>query len=176
MSLGWLIRNRRRVAWLVVALVVVVLAGFSNTFGRAEPTGRYRPLLQTAALDTGCFPLPEGVEFDFPFQVRHDGDVDTDAGERRRMWLQYDEISAEEARTGLLEAFTRAGFEVVRDEPRAAEVRKRGVGAVSWRIEPLDVADDVVVQGDVHLDLPTVEAQSDDPQCSDPFTTKRFDG
>ena len=91
------------------------------------------------------------------------------------MWLQYDEISDEEARTGLLEAFTQAGFEVVRDEPRAAEVRKRGVGAVSWRIEPLDVADDVVVQGDVHLDLPTVEAQSDDPQCSDPFTTKRFD-
>ncbi|WP_235739181.1 hypothetical protein [Nocardioides alcanivorans] len=92
------------------------------------------------------------------------------------MWLQYDLISDEEARAGLLEAFTRAGFTVVSDEPLAAEVTKPGVGPVSWRIAPLDVADDVAVQGDVHLDLPVVEVQSDDPVCSDRFATKRFHG
>jgi len=160
--------------WGSVAAVAVVLAAFSNSFGRAEPTGNYRPPLQTAALDTGCFPLPDGVHFDFPFQVRRDGDIETSEGQRRRLWLQYDLIGDEEARAGLLEAFTRAGFRVVRDDPLAAEVRKPGVGPVSWRIEPLDVADDVAVQGNVYFDLPTIEAQSDDPMCQDRFTTKRF--
>ncbi len=60
--------------------MIAVIAAFSNSFGRAEPTGNYRPPLAPAALDTGCYPLPDGVEFDFPFQVRRDGDVDTAEG------------------------------------------------------------------------------------------------
>ncbi len=159
---------------MLLAAVALVIAAFSNSFGRAEPTGNYRPPLQQAALDTGCYPLPDGVHFDFPFQVRWDTDVDTPEGTRRHLLLQYDLIGADEARAGLLEAFTRAGFTVVADEPLSATVRKPGVGPVSWQIQPLDVAADVAVQGNVRFDLPSIPAQSDDPVCSDRFTTKRF--
>lgn len=155
-------------------LVALVLIAFSNSFGRAEPTGRYRPLLPPAALETGCYPLPPGVKLDFSFQVRADGDVETASGPRRELEIQYNLIGEEELRAELLHTFTRAEFEVVRDEPLSGEVTRAGTGPVSWVIRPLDVADDVTVQGSIVFDLPVVERQSDSPVCDDPFATKRF--
>ena len=155
-------------------LVALLLIAFSNAFGRAEPTGRYRPLLPPAALETGCYPLPDGVRLDFSFQVRSDGDVETDSGPRRRLEMQYNFVGEEELRSELLTTFTRAGFEVVRELPLRGEVIREETGPIAWVIHPLDVADDATVQGSITFDLPVVERQSDSPVCEDPFATKRF--
>ncbi len=167
-------RRARRTSWLVLLAVVVVIAAFSNSFGRAEPEGRYRPLLQNAALDTGCYPLPDGVHFDFAHQVRNDGDVETPDGLRRHLTVQWDLIGLDELRPLLTESFTRAGFTVVSESEDRAEVTSPGSGRVSWTLTPFDVDEDVLVRGSIELDLPVVARSSDHPQCFDPFTTKRF--
>lgn len=167
-------RRARRACWLGVVVVALVVAAFSNSFGRAEPEGRYRPLLQTAALETGCYPLPVGVRFDFAHQVRSDGDVDTPRGPRRHLVVQWDLVSQEAVAPQVLESFTRAGFRVVSEGPDGATVRSREYGEVSWTLTSYDVDPEVLVQGRIDFDLPVAELASSHPQCFDPFTTKRF--
>lgn len=168
------LRLIRRGAVIVAILAAVLIVAFSNSFGRAEPTGNYRPPLLPAALDTGCYPLPDGVDFDFSFQVRRDGDRQTDAGIRRELRIQWNLVGLEQARKDVLAAFTDAGFTVVRDEERAATVRRADVGEVSWRLSPLDVSEESIVQGWVVFDLPAVARQSDAEECGWPSVTKRF--
>lgn len=158
---------------LVVATVVTVVA-LSPSFGRAHPTANYRPPLAPAALDNGCFPLPDGVRLDFPYQVRSDGDVETGRVSRRHLLLQFDEIDVDDAVAEVAASFGRAGFDVVSSEP-VLRFRKPGVGRVRAVVQPLpDVTPDSLVRGTVALDLPTIEVQSDDPECSNPYSTKRF--
>ncbi len=140
----------RWVAGAVCVLAVLV----SPHVGRAEPTGNYRPILPPDTVALGCYPLPDGLTLDFPYQVRSDGDVDGN----RHLVLHWDELDEAEVRRRLDAALDRAGL------PR---------GAAS--VTPLDsLPPDSIVRGTVELELPVVELASDDPDCLNPRTTKRF--
>lgn len=158
----------------MVILAAVLIVAFSNSFGRAEPTGNYRPPLPPVTLDTGCYPLPEGVHFDFSYQTRRDGDVETKRGIRRVLRIQWNLVDLEQARRNVLTAFTDAGFTLVSEEGNEVRVTRQDVGEVRWRLDPLDVADDVVVRGWVVFDLPGIARQSDAAICGYPSVTKRF--
>lgn len=172
---------RRLKRWVIAALCVlsVVLVALSPSFGRAEPTGEYRPPLPEDALRNGCYPLPEGVEFDFSYQVRSDGDV----GGRRSLVIQYNLIDRDEAVEAVTHAFTAAGFETgsvsvsylgARDDVRGFAFAK-GDDIVTGLVTPMDpLTDDQIVRGTLQLDLPVIERQSDAPVCSDVESTKRF--
>lgn len=169
---------RRLTRWAIAVLCVVaaVLVALSPSFGRAEPTGDYRPPLPPDALETGCYPLPDGVELDFSYQVRSDGD----AGDRRVLVLQYNLIDRDEALEAVTAAFTDAGFqEVVGPGSTVGDVRSFALTkddvVVSGSVSPMDpLTDDQIVRGTIRLDLPVVERQSDSPVCSDVESTKRF--
>jgi len=180
---------RRLTRWVIAALSVlaVVLVALSPSFGRAEPTGQYRPPLPPDALTNGCYPLPDGVRFDFSYQVRSDGDVLIGSDARRSLVLQYNLIDLDEAVAAVTEAFTAAGFKTV---PTVSYVEDENgspitgtesftfsqgdvlVGGIAYPMDPL--TDDQLVRGAIALDLPVVERQSDDPVCSDVESTKRF--
>jgi len=168
---------RRLKRWVIAALCVlaVVLIALSPSFGRAVPTGEYRPPLPPDALKNGCYPLPEGVRFDFSYQVRSDGDVDG----RRTLVIQYNLIDRDEAFDALVDDFSEAGFE----QTGASSSRGRGIGArlvkgdieVNAIVSAMDpLKDDQLVRGTIQLDLPVVARQSDDPVCSNVESTKRF--
>lgn len=153
-------------AALVLGLVVIV--AFSNEFGRARPTGAYWGSVPPPVLTNGCYPLPHGVTFDFPHQVRTDGDVDG----RRRLVLQYDLIDEETARRELVRAFTREGFRRIPGEQ--IRLSRSDARRVTATVTPLDVPDDATVRGTIELDLPVADRASGDPHCRDPYLTKRF--
>ena len=137
---------------MCAAVALVLLSG---SFGRAHPTGSYRPDLPPAALTNGCWPLPGGVVLDFPHQVRTDGEVGDPP--RRHLVLQFDEIDADTARDLVEEAFRSAGF--VQSSPAGSErlaFEKPGVGAVTAEVTPLPGAgEEYVVRGTIVLDLPS---------------------
>jgi hypothetical protein len=178
--------QRRTVAWPAVlvagVLVLIVLAVAGQSFGRAEPTGNYRPPLVADTLQLGCYPLPDGVTLDFPYVVRSDGDVATAAGERRVLVLHWSLLDLDEVRDRVREAFTRAGFEVAgRPATTSAVLLTRpepggGSTRVTARFTELDNrSPDPIVRGVLELDLPVVALSSDDPECANPFVTKRFE-
>ncbi len=139
---------------MVTCLVVVIASG---SLGRARPTGSYRPPLPPDALETGCWPLPGGVELRFPYQVRSDGEVAGQDGPRRRLVLQYDLVAADLVRAELRRAFPASGPEV------------------NAEVTPLaDLGPDSIVRGTVVLDLPSTPLASRARACADPFSTKRF--
>lgn len=181
---------RRLPRWVIAALsaLVLVLIALSPSFGRAEPTGEYRPPLPPDALTNGCYPLPEGVRFDFPYQVRSDGDVLVGTETVRSLVLQYNLIDQDEAVAAVTAAFVAAGFDEV-TSLTAIEDDDRGdladvatsfalikedvvVSGIAYPMDPL--TDDQIVRGTLQLDLPVVERQSEDPVCSDVESTKRF--
>jgi len=164
--------------WAAAGAVVVILVATSNLYGRAEPTGRYRPELPADALATGCYPLPSGVRFDFPYQVRSDEDL---SGGRRHLHLQFDAIDPTTAREELTAAFASAGFSpspaqdpdtdlvLIRDVPGRSPV------TVGVTVRPISgVTPDSVVRGTIDLDLPSVPLSSAAAVCADPASTKRF--
>lgn len=167
---------RRLKRWAIAALVVlaVVLIALSPSFGRAEPSGEYRPPLPPDALKNGCYPLPDGLQLGFSYQVRTDGDVEG----RRQLVVQYNLIDREEAFEALLSDFEDAGYERTESSNRGpglgASLRKGDVevNAVVSALDPL--TDDQLVRGTIELDLPVVARQSDAPICSDVESTKRF--
>ncbi|WP_134766582.1 hypothetical protein [Nocardioides sp. 1609] len=148
-------RARLSAAALVVGSVLVLV---SPVLGRADVNGSYRPVLPPDGLTTGCFPLPGGVVPDFAYVLRRDGDTLAADGLRRRTVLQLDRIDAGEAKARLEAQFGEAGVRDVRIEARDFE----------------GVPDDAVVRGEMVLDLPVVTRQSDDPDCFDLNSTKRF--
>ena len=163
---------------LVAVLAVLVVLLLSHRFGRAEPTADYRPVLPPDALTNGCYPLPGDVRFDFPYQVRTDGDVETSAGLRRQLVGQYDEIDEPEALASIVDAFRDAGFSELADPgEHDAVLRKPGEGVVRVQVEQLpDVEEDTIVRGTFELDLPVARRQPDAPEiCDDPKSTKRWD-
>lgn len=169
----------RRVA--VVATVVAVLAvlSLSHRFGRAQPTGNYRPVIPADALTNGCFPLPGDVRFDFAYQVRSDGDQVVGGVSRRLLIGQYDRIDEAEARVRIVEEFVGAGFVPVREPaPYDAVLTSRdGAGqVVGLKVEQLpDLSDDAVVRGTFVLVLPPAAPPAAAPAvCDDPESTKRF--
>ncbi|MFA6298183.1 MAG: hypothetical protein WC642_03395 [Nocardioides sp.] len=165
---------RRAVIGLVV-VVVVVLVALSPTFGRAEPTGSYRPVLDPDALTNGCYPLPDGVTLDFPYQVRTDGDVTVDGEQRRELRVQYDVVDADEVVESLTASFRDAGFTTETDSGDELVFERADTGTVTATVAPLeDVPDDSIVRGTVVFDLPSIPVASDDPVCDDPYSTKRF--
>lgn len=173
----------KSVAGAVVVLLVLLLLASSHRFGRAQPTGDYRPDLPPEALATGCYPLPSGVTFSFQFQTRRDGDVVVAGAARRRYVGQYHRIDEDEARAAIIAAFVAAGFVLTqRSTPYDAVLRRSGdrlaVGetqTVRLRVEQLvGVEEDTVVRGVFVLDLPAIEAQRDDDVCDDPKSTKRW--
>ncbi len=160
-------RVRRGLFALLIAGLVVICA-FSNEFGRAQPTARYAGIAPPPVLTNGCYPLPSGLELDFPHQVRRDDDEDA----RRLIRLQYDLIDEDAARERLVAAFKEAGFrKLPGDELR---FNSRDVGRVNATITPLDVDEDSFVRGTIELDLPAIPRAYDDPICRDPYVTKRF--
>lgn len=141
-----------------LAAVVLVLVALSPSFGRADPTGNYRPELASDALTDGCWPLPGDVRLDFGYQVRTDDIVAVAGGTRRRVVLHYDEISGADAVASVQAAFAAAGL--------ADEVQ---VSAVDF-----DQPDpDALVRGEMVLELPASLPEGR-PECQDPFSTKRF--
>ncbi|WP_460846163.1 hypothetical protein [Nocardioides ultimimeridianus] len=164
----------------LLACVVVVL--LSPSFGRARPSGSYRPLLPPDALTNGCYPLPAGVRLDLPYQVRRDGDtVVPGEGRRRRLELQYDLIDVGPATSRLSESFVRAGFRETGSSAgptpgsRSIRLARKGIGTVSAVVTPLSpLGSDQIVRGTIVLDLPVAAPASDSPVCSDPGSTKRY--
>lgn len=168
--------------WLVGALVLVaaVLVALSPTFGRATPSGAYRPLLPPDALTNGCYPLPDGVRLDFPYQVRHDGDVNG----RRNLVIQYDLIDRDAAVAALTKSFAAAGFRTPVDDGVASTdgdtsarevVLQKGTTRVIARVVPMDpLTKDQIVRGTITLDLPSEQVRSSAAVCSDVTSTKRF--
>jgi hypothetical protein len=162
----------------IVAVLVVLL--LSHRFGRAEPTGDYRPDLPPDALATGCFPLPGDARLTFGYQVRHDGDVQVDGEPRRRLVGQYDELDAPSALAAIVADFEAAGFVAAgRPAPFDAMLRQPGgsrddVVRVMVAALPGTSADSLV-RGTFELDLPVVRAASAAAVCSDPKATKRWD-
>lgn len=172
-------KTGRTGALAAIALVLVLLL-LSHRFGRAEPTEDYRPDIPADALVTGCFPLPGGATLDFGYQVRHDGDVEVDGELRRRLTGQYDELDQPEALDAIVADFVEAGFVASkRPAPYDAVLREPGAGrreVVRVMVAPLPgIEEDTIVRGTFELDLPVAEAESDDPVCSDPRATKRWD-
>ncbi|MDP2772928.1 MAG: hypothetical protein Q8O61_05175 [Nocardioides sp.] len=173
----------RRALVALAVVVGLVLVALSPSFGRAEPTGSYRPELPPDALTNGCYPLPDGLTLDFPYQVRSDGDV-TVAGEpRRELRVQYDVVDAAEVVESLTASFLDAGFTDVADsdaEPAVAPAvalafERADTGTVTATVTPLEgVPADSIVRGTVVLDLPSIPVASDDAVCDDPYSTKRF--
>lgn len=179
MGVSPLLSSRARwVASGVVAVVVLVLLLLSHQFGRAVPTNNYRPLLPADALETGCFPLPDGARLDLPHQIRRDGDHATPTGERRELFGQYDLVDRDEALRRIVAAFTAVGFvEGPREDDGdgVAVVLTKGSQTVRARVAELpDTSVDTLVRGEFTLDLPVVAAAKDDPVCSDPKSTKRW--
>jgi hypothetical protein len=170
--------------WALAGLLVVgvVLVALSPSFGRADPTGAYRPPLPPDALTNGCYPLPDGVKLDFPYQVRRDGD----SGGRRHLVLQYDLIDQEDAVAALERSFEAGGFTndpdpvIIKVGPPSAGtvavvLEKPGAGTVFGTVTPLSpLKKDQIVRGTITLDLPAEKAQSSAPVCSDVTSTKRF--
>jgi hypothetical protein len=158
--------------FLVGLAVAVILV--SGSFGRAHPTGNYRPDLPAAALTNGCWPLPTGVVFDFPHQVRTDADIGDPP--RRHLVLQFDVIDVATARERVADAFRSAGFE--QSGSAGAErlvFEKPGFGTVSAEVTPLaGAAGEYVVRGTIVLDLPSSAPLTHDPACDQTFSTKRF--
>ncbi len=163
----------------MLGVLAVVLVALSPSFGRAEPSGEYRPPLPPDALTTGCYPLPDGVELDFSYQVRTDGDVRG----RRQLVIQYNLIDRDEALRAVVRSFTNAGFAV--DTRAAAPPGDEGAvrtfalardeETVTGRVIPMDpLTDDQIVRGTIELSLPVVARQSDDAVCFDVESTKRF--
>jgi hypothetical protein len=169
--------NRAR-RWFIRAgcATGAVLVVLSPTFGRAHPSGNYRPALPPDALKTGCYPLPAGVHLDLELQVRSDEDLLDPA--RRRLLLQFDRIDAARARAEITRAFAAAGFRESPQDQLPADTtayRKPGIGEVTATVRPIpDVTDDDLVRGTIELLLPQVSLSSSDPACADRFSTKRF--
>lgn len=147
---------------------MLVLA--SSAFGRAEPTGNYRPPLAPDALSNGCYPLVDGIELDLPYQVRRDGDVPTADGVRRHVVLHWDELDVDELEAALDRSLADAGYR--RSAPLAWTNGERQVTATVTELPGLPA--DSIVRGTVVLDLPATPLASDDPVCADPYSTKRF--
>lgn len=170
------LRRAGIVVGILVALAVLLL---SHSFGRAVPTNNYRPLLTTDAIATGCFPLPGGAQLDLAYQVRWDGDVETDDGPRRELRGQYDLVDRLEARRRLVASFAAVGFSVVddTDDPRSSYVvMADGDAEIIITVTELPgTSAETLVRGEFVLDLPVAEAtRPDDPLCSDPKSTKRW--
>lgn len=170
--------RRSRLVWAAAAAVVVVLVATSNLYGRAEPTGRYRPDLPADVLTTGCYPLPSGVRFDFPYQVRSDEDL---SGGRRHLLLQFDVIDPTTARAEVTAAFAEAGFrpspagDATSDLVLVRAVSGGSPATVGVTVRPIPgVAPDAVVRGTIDLDLPSVPLSSAAAVCAEPSSTKRF--
>lgn len=164
-------------AGIAVVLAVLLL---SHRFGRADPTGDYRPVLAPDGLAMGCYPLPGGVTFDFGYQLRRDGDVEVDGELRRVLIGQYDEMDEGEALDAIVADFGEAGFVASRrPAPYDAVLRRPGTtraDVVRVMVEPLPgIEEETLVRGTFELDLPVAEAGSDAPDCGDPQSTKRWD-
>ncbi|WP_244931530.1 hypothetical protein [Nocardioides sp. W7] len=149
------------------ALVLVLV---SSAFGRAEPTGIYRPLLGPDALTNGCYPLVDGIELDFPYQVRSDGDRPASDGVRRQVVLQWDELDTDELEAALDRSVQAAGYQAV--GPLAWAKGEHRIAATVTEVP--DLPEDSIVRGRVVLDLPATPLSSTDPVCADPYSTKRF--
>lgn len=147
---------RRAVAALGAALLLLLIV-LSPTFGRADPTGSYRPELSPDARTNGCWPLPGGVRLDFGYQVRSDELVATTTGQRRQLVLHYDQVSGEEAIDSVESGFAAAG---VADVQVIAD-------------DFVGTAPDAVVRGQMVLDLPPSRPEGR-PECRAPFSTKKF--
>lgn len=165
----------RRALVALAVVVGLVLVALSPSFGRAEPTGSYRPELPPDALTNGCYPLPDGLTLDFPYQVRSDGDV-TVAGEpRRELRVQYDVVDAAEVVESLTASFLDAGFTEATEPGAELAFERADTGTVTATVTPLEgVPADSIVRGTVVLDLPSIPVASDDAVCDDPYSTKRF--
>ncbi|MBC7632838.1 hypothetical protein [Aeromicrobium sp.] len=168
--------HARRLTVVALAAIILLIIGFSASFGRAQPIGSYRPDLPPPALTNGCRPLPDGVAFAFPHQVRSDGDVGPAGHERRRLVMQYDLIDADAVRRKVTEAFLSAGFVQAKPpSPGGLVLTERGVGRVGIKVTALKgVPETSIVRGTLVLDLPVSELTSHGPACSQPYSTKQF--
>lgn len=176
-------RRRRRTTLLAAAgllALLLVLSALGSSFGRADPTGSYRPELVGDTIKDGCYPLPGGAQLPFPYVVRTDGDVETADGPRRHLVLHWSNVDRAEVLDGLEAAFAEVGLT---DATREGDDVLTLAGTVDG--EPVEVraeltdldnpAPEPIVRGRVELDLPVAERAADAPAtCDDKFTTKRF--
>ncbi len=172
-------KARRMGALAGIGIILAVLL-LSHRFGRAEPTGSYRPEMAPDALENGCFPLPGGATLDFTYQIRRDGDREI-GGEMRRLLVgQYDEIDEPEALDAIVADLVEVGF--VETGPTAthdAVLRRTGpdgTDVVRVSVSQLpDIEEDSLVRGTFELELPVAAAPADAPEvCNDPGSTKRY--
>jgi|GEM_PF-1370912 len=175
-------RGRRRTALLAAALLLalVVASALGSSFGRADPTGSYRPELVGDTIKDGCYPLPGGAQLGFPYVVRTDGDVVGAEGPRRHLVLHWSEVDRDEVVAGLESAFAEVGLtDATRSDDGTLTLAGTVDGTpVEVRATLTDIdnpSPDPIVRGRVELDLPVAERAPDAPAtCDDKFTTKRF--
>jgi hypothetical protein len=136
------------------------------------------------ALSNGCYPLPDGVRLDLPYQVRSDVDVRTGGRERRELVGHYSLVDEQHALAALVGSFRSRGFTESPAPGTADEVlpgaatrvlTKPGTGRVVVQVQPLpDTSPDTLVRGVFALDLPVAERASDSAWCDRPSSTKRW--
>lgn len=151
------------------AVVLVVLVGISGLTGRSHPAGSFRAPLAADGLRAGCYPLPDGIELDFPHQLRRDAGSDG----RRELVVQYDLLTEAEV-TRRLEATLRSARFEPADGPGPPTTWTRGDTRIGVRISAFEVPSDSVVRGQITFDLPDAARGSSSPVCADPASTKRF--
>ena len=165
----------RRLGLASTAVFVLVLLLASQSFGRAVPTGNYRPPMTVDALESGCYPLPGNARLDgLSYQIRRDRDVRTDAGARRHLQGQYNLVERHAAEALLVAAFARVGFRVESDQGGRI-VLVKGDQRAGLRVTELpDTSARTLVRGEFDLDLPVAAlARPDDPVCASSASTKR---
>ncbi|MDT9594801.1 hypothetical protein RDV89_17065 [Nocardioides zeae] len=172
--------------WHVLVLLAVALVALSaagDAFGRAEPTGSYRPALPGDTLADGCYPLPGGAVPDVPYVVRTDGDVATPDGERRHLVLHWSLVDIGAALDGITAPLVDVGYDLTEQAVRGDTATARLVlpgspdadVAVTLRAFGDDPeVPDPIVRGRAELDLPSTPRVGTAAVCDWPSTTKRF--
>jgi hypothetical protein len=148
----------RRVA--VVTLVLAVMWPLSACGGTSTTrfiTSRSTPL--PAPLGGRCWPLPRSARLHFPYQVT--GQYLSEDRARWILVLQWDRLSPDEVADELGASLERGGFTAKgTTDGWHLYYRAQRFGDVAYSVEPLpDGTKDLLVRGDIRLDLPILAAQ-----------------
>ena len=163
-----------RLLWVAVCLLLLVGCG------EQAPLSRDRRFLPAPALAGACWPLPDTVSFDFPYQARTERKTLDARGQRRLdVLIQFDKIDAEAAEADTTQAMLDGGFREVGppvEQPVAGFPATRRwffsvpFGLVGVRVNALPgITTEDLVRGEIELDVPRSSAADTRELCPYPF-------
>jgi hypothetical protein len=158
---------------LAAALLCLGVVASSPFFGRAHPEGVFRPPAPAIQLTGRCSPLPDGVQLDFPHQVRSDVARTRGRAMRRVVRVQFDLIGADEVESQVAADLVAAGF---REETAPEDshgqyryFRRDGYGVIGMAVEALWAGhDDAIVRGVMKFKLPRSTVRRQPHGCPSP--------